>query len=116
VTLVVNFTESGDADAVVTLFAANRKMKLIGASWVMSVDAQAASAYTATLKNGSTAMTSALDILTLAEDVGAQFVPVNGNDADLAAGDILSVDLNETGGTVTSPEDVWIQLSFQLLT
>lgn len=116
VTMVLNFTESGDADATLTFFAASRKMKLIAASYVQSVDATAVTSYTAILKNGSTNMTSALDIKTLAEDVAAQFVVVSTKDADMAQGDILSIVLNETGGTATSPEDVWIQLTFQLLT
>ena len=116
VTMVLNFTESADADITLTFFAASRKMKLIGASYVQSIDAQAATSYTATLQNGATAMTAALDIKALADDVSAQFVVLSTKDADLAKGDILSLVLDETGGTATSPEDVWIQLTFQLLT
>lgn len=115
VTVAVTFVESSDADAVVTLFPATRRMKLIGASYVQSVDATAATSYTATIKNGSTAMTSALDIKTLAEDTAAQFSVFDTNAAILEEGDILSVDFNETGGTATSPEVVWMLLEFQLL-
>lgn len=116
VTLVVNFTESGDADATVTLFAAARKMKLIAASYVQSIDAQAATTYVASINNGATKMTEDLDIKALADDVSAQFVALRTKDADLAIGDIVSIVLNETGGSVTSPEVVWIQFEFQLLT
>ena len=115
VTVAVNFTESSDADATVSLFAATRRMKLIRASYVQSVDATAATSYTATLQNGSTAMTSALDIATLAEDVVADFAVLSTDDAILEDGERLSVVFNETGGTATSPEVVNIMLEFLLL-
>lgn len=111
----VTFTESSDNDVVVTTFAAARRMKLVRASYVQSVDATAVTSYTATIKNGSTAMTSALDIKTLAEDTTADFVVLSTDDAILADGDILSVDFNQTGGTATSPEIVWMMLEFLLL-
>lgn len=116
VVVPVTFTESGDADATVTLFATARKMKLISASYVQSVDATAVTSYTAVINNGAVAMTSALDIKTLAEDVSAQFEVVSTSAADMAQGDILSIVFNETGGTATSPEIVWLLLEFQLLT
>ena len=116
VTMLLTFLESGDADATVTFFAAERKMKLIGASYVQSVNATADTSYTATLQVGSTLLTAALDIKALGANAAAQFAVVSTKDAVMAKGDILKVVLNETGGTATSPEIVWIQLTFQLLT
>jgi hypothetical protein len=115
VTVAVTFTESSDADATVTLFPVSRRMRLIGSSYSQSVDATAATSYTAIIKNGSTNMTAALDIKALGAAAVSHFVPLSTDAAVLQKGDVVSVAFNETGGTATSPEIVWMMLEFQLL-
>jgi hypothetical protein len=115
VTVAAKFTESSDADATVKLFAATRKMRLIRATYIQSVDATAVTSYVATLNNGATTMTNALNIKALSNDVVADFVVKTTADAVLKKGDRLSVVFDETGGTATSPEVVDLLLEFQLL-
>lgn len=110
------FTETGDVDVTVPLFVAPRKMRFVGGSYTQSVDAQAATTYTATIEVGSTALSQALDILTPADDVASYFLPsATSIDRDIAKGAFVEVNFNETGGTVTSPEVVQIVLEFQLM-
>jgi hypothetical protein len=115
VTVAVSITESSDADATVVLFPVTRKMKLNRAAYSQSVDATAATSYTATLKNGSVAMTDSLDIKTLGAAGVAQMGVLRTDAAVLAKGDVLSIAFDETGGTATSPEIVWLFLEFLLL-
>lgn len=110
------FTESSDADATVQLFLTTRKMRFVGGSYTQSVDATAATTYTATIEVGSTALSQALDIKTPGEDEALFFLPsATSTDRDIAKGAYVEVLFNETGGTATSPEDVEIVLEFQLM-
>ena len=115
VTVAVTFVESSDADATVVLFPVTRRMRLNKASYSQSVDAEAATSYTATLKKGATAVSAALDIDALGAAGVAQFVVLRTGDEIFETGDVLSIAFNETGGTATSPEIVWMMLEFQLL-
>jgi len=116
VLLPFRFTESSDADATVQLFIAPRKMFFVGGEYTQSVDATAATSYTATIEVGSTALSQALDIKTLGADTAAAILPSTTEaDREIAQGDVVEINLNETGGTATSPEDVLLVLEFILL-
>ena len=111
-----DFTESSDADATVALFRAPRKMRFVSGVYTQSVDAQAATTYTATIEVGTQQLSQDLDILTLGADTAAYFLPsATSDDRDINKGDLVEVNFNETGGTVTSPEVVHITLEFQLI-
>ena len=119
VTMVVNVDVTETADVTVAGFVATRKMKIRKASYIQEADATAATSYTCLLQNGtgSVAMSTALDIATLAADTGADFVGIpNGVASELADGDSFELVFNETGGTVTAPGRVSVMLEFQLLT
>lgn len=116
VVLTFSFTESSDADATVPLFYASRKMRFVGGKYVQSVDATAATTYTATLEVGSTALSEALDIKTLADATVADLLPsATSADRNIAEGDLVEIAFDETGGSATSPEDVNLTLEFLLL-
>lgn len=111
-----DFTESSDDDATVALFRATRKMRFVGGAYTQSVDATAATSYTATIEVGSTALSQALDIKTLADATVGYFLPsTTSTDRDIAKGALVEVNFNQTGGTATSPEVVHIMLEFQLI-
>jgi len=110
------FTESTDADAVAYLFYAPRAMRFVGGSYIQSVDATAATSYTAQVEVGTQVLSAALDIKTLAAATVAYFTPsLTSADRNIAAGDRVEISFNETGGTATSPEAVEVYLQFQLI-
>lgn len=112
----VNVDVNETADVTVVAFVAHRRMKLIKASYLQETNATAATSYVVTLKNGSTALTSDLDIKALGADAAADFAGIDSNnDSDLDDGDILDLVFNEAGGSVTAPNRVSILLEFLLL-
>lgn len=117
--LSFKFTESGDVDVTVQLFMASSKMRILSAKYIQSVDATAVTSYTALLQNvtGSVSLAALLDIKALGADAPADFDVVKDDDAAgiLAAGDIVQVVFNETGGTATSPEVVFITIEVAML-
>lgn len=116
VTFALSFSNATTADLTVQGFKATRKMRLIKASYQQTADATAVTTYTAQLKNGSVAMTDALDIKGIAATAGADFViSTVAGATTLADGDVLTVVFDETGGTVTAPGIVGILLEFMLL-
>jgi len=116
VTLAFSFIETSDADATVQLFVAPRAMRFVSGSYIQSVDATAVTSYTATVEVGSTALSQALDIKTLADATAGYFLPsATSLDRNIAKGDIVEINFNETGGTATSPELVNVVLEFQLM-
>jgi hypothetical protein len=111
-----NFTESSDDDATVNLFYATRKMRFVGGSYKQSVDATAVTSYTATIEVGTQQLSQDLDIKTLDDATVGYFLPsATSTDRDIAKGDLVEVNFNQTGGTATSPEVVDIMLEFQLI-
>lgn len=114
VPLTLNVTET--ADVTIQGFKATRDMRLLRASYQQTADATAVTSYTCQLKNGATALTSALDIKALAATAGADFAGILATAAsDLKDGDVLTVVFDETGGTVTAPGRVTILLELLLL-
>lgn len=118
--VVFNWSFSNTTTADVTKYGPKitRKMKFIRASYAQTADATAVTSFTLTLKNGSTALTSALDIKALGATTSghADFVTTT-TDANrvMADGDQISAVFDETGGTVTAPGEVVIMLEFMLL-
>ncbi len=115
----ISLDVSETADVTVAAFVANRRMKLIAASYIMESDASSIVTYTCLLQNGTgtVAMSTALDIKALAADTGADFVGIPAGDAAiLADGDSFEVFFESTGGGTTAPDRVGILCEFQLLT
>jgi hypothetical protein len=100
------------ADVTYVAFVATRKCRIIRASYLQESNATAATSFVCTLKNGATSLTGDLDIKTLGADAGADFTIV---DSDIADGDTIDVVFNETGGTVTAPDQVVIMIELQWL-
>lgn len=112
-TVVVNINNSTAADATFNLFRVPRRCELRRATYIQTAAATAATSYTATLQNGSTNISNALDIKALGANGSAEFslvgVPV------LNRGDVIKVFFNETGGTVTAPGVVGIALELAVV-
>lgn len=110
------FSNTATADATIQGPKVTRKVRLVRASYQQTSDATAVTSYTLQLMNGAVALTSALDIKAIAATAGADFVVTAVADADiLADGDVITAVFNETGGTVTAPDQVAIALELQLL-
>lgn len=107
--------DPGVADAEPVVFIASRRSKVISAKYYQAVDATAATSFTAQLLNGATAISELLDIKALSSATVASLVIKTDNDAVLAAGDVVSLDFDETGGTVTAPGQVLLVVELQLL-
>jgi len=114
--LTFNFTETADGAAItIPLFVAPRKMRFIGGTYAQSVDATAATTYTAAIEVGTQVLSIALDIKTLGAATAAYILPsATSADRDIEKGDIVEVNFTSTGGTETSPEIVDICLEFLL--
>lgn len=118
VTAIWSFTNSTTADATFYGPKITRKMKLIRASYAQTADATAVTSYTCQLKNGSTVLTSALDIKALGATTSGHSdftMTTTEKDKILADGDQITAVFDETGGTVTAPGAVTVMLEFQLL-
>lgn len=111
------FTNATAADATF-LLARMPKCRIRSARYLQTSDATAATTYTATLVNatGPVNATAALDIKGIAAAAGADFaLSTVAGALNFAAGDILRVFFDETGGTVTAPGLVTILVEIQLL-
>ena len=116
VVMVWSFNNATAADATFQGPKATRDMRLLKASYQQTDDATAVTSYTLTLKNGATALTTALDIKGIAATAGADFAGIAATNAsDLKDGDVMTAVFDETGGTVTAPGVVTIMLEFLLL-
>ena len=112
------FQNDATADATHYGPKITRNMRIVRASYAQTADATAVTTYTCTLKNGSTNLTSALDIKALgATTAGHADFAVTATAADkfLQDGDQISAVFDETGGTVTAPGEVTILLELQLM-
>jgi hypothetical protein len=107
--------DPGTSDAEPVVFIASRRSKVISAKYYQAADATADTTFTAQLLNGGTAISALLDIKTLGAATVASFVVKTNNDAVLAAGDVVSLDFDETGGTVTAPGQVLLAVELQIL-
>ena len=110
--VVVNLVSVAVADSVSPCFVATRRCKIIKASYLQESGATAVTTFVATLQVASVLLTAALDIKGLAADTAADFVV---NDVDILDGEIVDLVLNETGGTVTAPDEITMLIELQLL-
>ena len=116
VVMPFQFSNAATADATTRLFVAPRKMRFVSGSYVQAANATAVTTFTATVEVGSTALSQAIDIKTLAADTAAYFLPsATSTDRDIAKGAIVEINFNETGGTVTAPGACEVVLEFQLM-
>lgn len=115
-TVVCSLDVSETDDVTIPVLVANRRVRVVSASYIQESDATAATDFTAQLLNGATAVSDALDIADLGADTPADFagVPTDGDEI-LEDGDVLDIDFDQTGGTVTAPDRVLVTLEIQLL-
>lgn len=108
----ITVDNAATTDAAYEVMVAPRQCRLISARYVQESNATAASSFVARLLEGANALTEDLDIAALGAGDGATMVV---NDRVLEAGDVVTLDFNETGGTVTAPDLVALTLEFLLL-
>lgn len=112
------FANTATADATIYGPKITRNMYFVRASYAQSADATAVTTYTCQLKNGSTALTTALDIKALGATTSghADFTTTSTSaDQFLQDGDQITAVFDETGGTVTAPATVNILIELQLM-